>query len=242
MKQDGLISAAHSASAECQGQETAKPRVSFYTKYGKRILDLTASIILLASTLPIIAALTILVSLSGGTPFYGHLRVGKDGKLFKCWKLRSMHTDAEDILKKHLENDQLAKAEWQANFRLKNDPRVTTLGRFLRAKKLDELPQFYNVIKGEMSLVGPRPVTDAEIPKYGDGAAFYFAGKPGVTGPWQILSHSENTYLERVNIDIEYRNQVSLITDLKYIILTAVVILDLRSTRTSVPNSTHPET
>lgn len=141
---------------------------------------------------------------SPGPVIFRHMRVGKNGKLFPCYKFRSMCFNADEKLKELLQNDPEARAEWEKDFKLKNDPRITRSGAFLRKTSLDELPQLLNVLRGEMSLVGPRPVVEAELPRYGDFLGDYLMVKPGITGMWQVNGRSDTTYDERVQMDSWY--------------------------------------
>ena len=148
----------------------------------KRLFDVVLSLLLLPMIVPIVAILYVLVRRDGGAGFFGHARVGKDGKVFKCWKIRSMVPDAQERLEHLLATDPAARAEWERDRKLRNDPRVTRFGNFLRKSSLDELPQIWNVLRGEMSLIGPRPVTASELDRYGAQAWVYEALRPGVTG------------------------------------------------------------
>ena len=151
---------------------------------------------------------------SPGPVIFRHMRVGKDGKLFPCYKFRSMCLKSDEKLKELLHNDPEARAEWEKDFKLKNDPRITRSGAFLRKTSLDELPQLLNVLRGEMSLVGPRPVVEAELPRYGDYLGDYLMVKPGITGMWQVNGRSDTTYGERVQMDSWYVRNWSVWLDL----------------------------
>jgi Undecaprenyl-phosphate galactose phosphotransferase WbaP len=139
-----------------------------------------------------------------GPIFFGQRRVGKDRKIFKCWKFRTMVVGAEDILAKWLEENPEIKEEFQKDFKLKNDPRVTKLGNFLRKTSLDELPQLWNVLNGTMSLVGPRPIVEKEVEKYGEYAETFFRVLPGITGLWQISGRNDVDYKDRIELDMYY--------------------------------------
>jgi lipopolysaccharide/colanic/teichoic acid biosynthesis glycosyltransferase len=195
----------------------------------KRALDIAgAGALLLLLTVPmlIIAAL---VRADGGPAFFSHARVGRGGRQFGCLKFRSMVIDSEARLAALLASDEAARAEWAATRKLKNDPRVTRIGRFLRATSLDELPQLINVLKGEMSLVGPRPVQAAELATYyGAAAEHYQLVRPGITGPWQISGRSETSYDRRVALDVAYATQPSLLEDLRILALTPAAVLARR--------------
>ncbi|MCX7988547.1 MAG: sugar transferase [Thermodesulfovibrio sp.] len=162
---------------------------------------------------------------SSGPIIFTQQRVGKNGKLFKIYKFRTMHCDAEKKLKKILKIDPQAHKEWQEKRKLKNDPRITKIGRILRKTSLDELPQFINVIKGEMSIVGPRPYLPSEIRDLDNFSDIILSVSPGITGLWQVNGRSNTTFQERVLLDCQYVNQLSLTLDLKIIIKTVKVVL-----------------
>lgn len=162
----------------------------------------------------------------GGPGFFGHRRIGRNGEVFRCWKIRTMVVDAEARLAEHLASDPEAAAEWERDHKLRDDPRITRLGAFLRATSLDELPQIWNVLKGEMSFVGPRPVVRDEMRKYGAARTAYLAMKPGITGLWQVSGRNDVSYDERVAMDVEYVSSVSLLTDVRLILLTGLSIVD----------------
>jgi len=193
----------------------------------KRVFDVFFSIFAIIITLPITIPIAIIIKLTdGGSIIYGHERVGKDGKKFKVLKFRSMYMDADKKLKEILENDPKAKEEWEKTFKLKNDPRITPIGKFLRKTSLDELPQFINVLKGEMSVVGPRPVVEEELKKYyKDKAELYKSVKPGVTGYWQVEGRSDTDYEERIKMDEYYIKNRSFLMDLKIILKTIKVMI-----------------
>lgn len=222
MKQDGLISATDIASAEGSGLETAKPRVSFYTKYGKRLFDIVLALILL----PVLAPMMLVIAAGmahKGNIIFRHRRVGRSGREFTCYKFRTMVVDADRRLAEILGTDPAAHAEWEREHKLQNDPRVTRLGRFLRKTSLDELPQIWNVIRGDMSFVGPRPVTRDELVKYGPQAKIYLSVCPGITGVWQIKDRGTKNYANRVLLDARYVAEINLLGDMYLIAKTALV-------------------
>ena len=179
-------------------------------------------------SLPVMIPIAIVIKLTDrGSIFYGHERVGFQGRKFKVLKFRSMYPDADKRLKDILENDPKAKEEWEKTFKLKNDPRITPIGKFLRKTSLDELPQFFNVLKGDMSVVGPRPVVEEELKKYyRDKAKLYMSVKPGITGYWQVEGRSDiEDYEERVKMDEWYIKNQSFWLDLKIIFKTIKVML-----------------
>ena len=201
------------------------PIRAFYARLGKRLVDLVGVALILPFGLPLMAVLFVFASLDGGSPVFSHRRVGKDGRIFKCYKVRTMVLDAEHRLQKILNEDPAAAEEWAADFKLRNDPRITSIGRFLRKTSLDELPQLWNVIRGDMSLVGPRPVTEAEIPMYGHNADVYYSVRPGLTGIWQVSGRNSLSFAERVELDRNYATHLSLFADLKILLLTVPAVL-----------------
>ena len=223
MKQDSLISARDSASTEVSGLEIAKPRVSFYTQYGKRMFDLAFAILLLPILLPIMLVIALGMAHKGKIIF-GHRRVGRGGKEFTCYKFRTMGVFADKQLSGILASDPTARAEWERSHKLQDDPRVTRLGGVLRRTSLDELPQIWNVIKGDMSFVGPRPVTQDELQKYGAARSAYIAGRPGITGKWQVSGRNQISYNERIAIDVTYRSEERLSSDLILIAKTPLEV------------------
>ena len=161
----------------------------------------------------------------GGPIVFAHRRIGKGGRYFHCLKFRSMAVDAEQRLADLLANDPEARAEWEKDHKLRNDPRVTRLGAFLRKTSLDELPQIFNVLRGEMSLVGPRPIVDAEVGKYGRRFNNYCAVKPGITGLWQVSGRNDVSYRARVAMDCIYARERNVLMDGFIIAATVPAVL-----------------
>lgn len=194
--------------------------------FGKLIFDKVFASAALVFFAPFIVVIALLLSAEGKGPvLFSHRRIGKGGRAFPCWKFRTMVADAEECLQKHLDANPDAKAEWESHRKLSNDPRVTCLGRFLRKTSLDELPQFWNVLCGDMSLVGPRPITQDEMRYYGDRIDYYLAVRPGITGLWQVSGRSTSGYEDRVKLDVEYVKTRSLRKDLQIVIKTVWVVL-----------------
>ena len=189
----------------------------------KRAIDLALVILSFPVTLPLMMALALMVALDGGRPFYSQERVGRGGRIYTMWKLRSMVPDAETKLEAHLASDAAARAEWDSTQKLKDDPRITKFGRFLRKSSFDELPQLLNVLIGDMSLVGPRPMMPEQEILY-PGTA-YFDLRPGVTGYWQISDRNNSTFAERAIFDTRYNKDVSLSADVATIAATFKVVL-----------------
>jgi len=191
----------------------------------KRIFDLVGSIAIIITISPLLLYIYNKVKKDGGPAIYGHERIGKGGKSFKCLKFRSMVTNSKEVLEDLLSKDIQAKQEWEATFKLKNDPRITKIGHFLRRTSLDELPQLFNVLKGEMSLVGPRPIITAELERYNDEVAYYLLSKPGMTGLWQVSGRSDVDYETRVYLDTWYVKNWSMWNDIAILFKTIGVVL-----------------
>jgi Undecaprenyl-phosphate galactose phosphotransferase WbaP len=192
----------------------------------KRLLDVLLSLALGFALAPFLLTIALLVKItSPGPALYGHTRLGRNGKPFRAYKFRSMTIDADRRLRELLENDPQARSEWEASRKLKNDPRVTKLGRFLRRTSLDEFPQLANVLKGDMSLVGPRPIVDEEVPKYGEDFNRIFSVRPGLSGLWQVSGRSDTDYRERVAFDTYYLQSWSVWLDLWVLYKTIGVVL-----------------
>ncbi|CAE7405451.1 rfbP [Symbiodinium microadriaticum] len=190
----------------------------------KRLFDIFGSAALILVLSPLFLALALWIRRDGAPAVFVHNRVGQGQNPFGCYKFRSMVPDAEDILQEILASDPEAKLEWDATQKLKDDPRVTKAGEFLRKTSLDELPQLFNVLKGEMSLVGPRPIVDDEIEKYGEGFGFYKSVRPGITGLWQISGRSDVDYAFRVTLDEWYVRNWSLWADVVVLLRTIPVV------------------
>ena len=192
----------------------------------KRILDVVVSSLALLFLAPVLLAIAIAIKLeSRGPAIFGHVRIGRNGMPFKAWKFRTMVTDSDEILDEYLANNPRALAEWESDHKLRNDPRVTFVGRVLRTTSLDELPQLWNVLMSEMSLVGPRPIVEAEIPKYGASYSLYTRVKGGVTGLWQVSGRNDTSYEMRVKLDSFYVRNWSVWLDLCILYRTIGTVL-----------------
>jgi lipopolysaccharide/colanic/teichoic acid biosynthesis glycosyltransferase len=189
------------------------------------VLLAASLLIFFAPLLAVVLALTFLQD--GGSPLFAQLRIGRGGRRFRCWKIRSMVLDADARLAALLEADAQARLEWARDHKLRNDPRITPFGRFLRKSSLDELPQLFNVLLGDMSLVGPRPIVDAEICKYGRYFPAYCSVKPGLTGLWQISGRNDVSYRRRIALDVSYARQHRLTLDM-YILVATIPAVFLR--------------
>lgn len=198
-------------------------------RYLKRAMDIALSLSALLALSPVFLFVAIIIKMSDGGPvFYAHERSGLGGTRFRCLKFRSMKTDASAQLAQLLATDSAARSEWEATRKLKNDPRVTVLGDILRKSSLDELPQLINVLRGEMSLVGPRPITAEEHSRYGDHLATYFSVRPGLTGHWQTNGRNDVSYQNRVQLDVQYVRNWSLMLDALIIARTIPILFSQR--------------
>ena len=192
----------------------------------KRFIDIVLAItglILLAPLMTICFLATVITS--PGPAIFRHRRVGFNGKHFDCLKFRTMVTDAPERLQRLLESDPSAASEWETSRKLKRDPRITSIGAILRKSSLDELPQLFNVLKGEMSIVGPRPVPDEELERYASSAGAYLACRPGITGLWQVSGRSSTTYDKRIACDTFYARNWSMALDAKILVVTIPSLL-----------------
>lgn len=190
----------------------------------KRALDLVLCLLAMPLALPLIAICWSLARLDGGPGLFAHRRIGRHHKTFYCFKIRTMNTDAQQRLDDLLRCSQAARNEWDATQKLANDPRITAVGRVLRRTSLDELPQIFNVLRGEMSLVGPRPVVPDELDRYGPYSSLYLSVRPGLTGLWQVSGRNDISYSERVLMDVDYVMNISILRDLKLILRTALEV------------------
>lgn len=196
-----------------------------YAKTSKRIMDVVGAVAFIIIFAPLMLIIVIAIWADGGPALFRHRRIGARGRPFYCLKFRTMRVNAQDMLRKHLEANPAARAEWNTYFKLKNDPRVTRLGHFLRRSSLDELPQLFNVLFGEMSLVGPRPIVSEEISRYGGEFGFYAYCRPGLTGVWQLSGRSDVDYARRVSFDRQYASTWNLWRDIGIILVTPKVFL-----------------
>jgi len=196
---------------------------SLYRSFGKRVFDILFVIVVAPVGLMLVAIAAFLTVLGGQLPFYLQPRVGKGGRLFRMLKIQTMVSNADAVLDAHLAQNPAARAEWAKKQKLENDPRVTRLGEILRKTSLDEMPQLWNVLKGDMSIVGPRPMMVDQRSLYPGNA--YYALRPGITGPWQISDRSEGSFAGRAIFDAEYNQDLNLKTDLSILARTAGVVL-----------------
>ena len=198
-------------------------RQGLYRRHLKRVLDVVLVVLSAPMALPLVAVLAFINLSLGHAPFFTQARVGKDGRVFRMWKLRTMVVNADRVLEDILANDPVRADEWRHHQKLRNDPRVTPFGSFLRRTSLDELPQLWNVLIGDMSLVGPRPMLPQQRALYHGDA--YFRLRPGVTGLWQVRYRNDDGFARRVVCDAQYDRSVTLTGDLALILATAGVLL-----------------
>lgn len=198
------------------------PRVIVKHHPAKRIFDIFFSLTVLMLGIPIFLLIALAIKLSSkGSPIYSHLRIGRGGRPFKCYKFRTMYQDADNRLKEILDNDPIKKEEWDRRHKLLDDPRVTPIGKFLRKTSLDELPQFWNVLIGDLSVVGPRPVIFHELQThFGEKAAKILSMRPGMTGVWQVSGRNDTSYETRVHLDEHYIDNRSMLMDIRLICKT----------------------
>ncbi|QCO58106.1 sugar transferase (plasmid) [Pseudorhodobacter turbinis] len=194
-----------------------------YRNGGKRVLDIVIVLLTAPFVVPIIAILALLIARDGANPFYVQSRVGAQGKLYKMWKLRSMVVNAESKLEAYLASNADARAEWVRDQKLKSDPRITRFGKLLRRSSMDELPQLWNVLRGDMSLVGPRPMMPSQQAIY--PGHDYYELRPGITGSWQVSERNESTFADRAAFDTAYNKDLSLAHDTRILAATVRVVL-----------------
>lgn len=201
--------------------QTSGSRV--YRHFVKRLLDIFLVALSLPFVVPFMALLSVLIAFDGASPFFRQERIGKDGRRFVIWKFRTMVPDAENHLHRHLENCEFARHEWSTKQKLSSDPRVTRIGAALRRTSMDELPQLINVLKGDMSLIGPRPMMPSQQALYPGGS--YYNLRPGMTGMWQVSARHQSEFVERGRYDDAYFANVSFLTDLRILAKTVIVVL-----------------
>jgi len=194
-----------------------------YRDFLKRSFDIAVILLFAVPVAVLLAILAVLVSSDGKSPFYGQRRVGRNGRDFTMWKLRSMVPDAEHMLEAYLDSDPAARLEWDVTQKLKNDPRITKVGRLIRKTSLDELPQLWNVIIGDMALIGPRPMMCSQKSLYPGSA--YYSMRPGLSGYWQTSSRNESSFSERASFDTRYYYDISFLTDIGVLLQTVRVVV-----------------
>ena len=209
--------------------------MTFATPVGgisKRAFDVASSGAALLLLAPLMLGIALMIRLSSPGPvLFGHTRVGHDGRKFRCWKFRSMVTNGDEVLARHLRDVPGARAEWEETQKLVDDPRVTRIGRVIRALSIDELPQLINIFLGDMSVVGPRPVTEGELSRYGSSAPHYLRSRPGLTGLWQVSGRSDVSYQRRVLMDRYYVSNWNFASDVGIIAKTIPAVIMARGSR-----------
>jgi undecaprenyl-phosphate galactose phosphotransferase len=190
----------------------------------KRTLDMVGASLAILLLSPLFITIIACAYVSGGSPLFRHRRVGRGGVFFDCFKFRTMVTDADRVLQELLDSDRQIKEEWLRDHKLRDDPRITRFGRFLRRTSLDELPQLWNVLRGDMSLVGPRPVVPDELRRYGKKVATFLSARPGITGLWQISGRNDTDYRRRIALDVCYVRSRSAILDVYILVKTLRVV------------------
>jgi exopolysaccharide production protein ExoY len=219
----------HVAYALSEATSVTSRRSSPVGGHVKRAFDVTAALVGIVTLAPVFLGCYLLVRAnSGGPVLFRHRRIGFAGREFTCLKFRTMAPDAERRLLNHLAADPAARQEWTHKHKLRNDPRITRVGRIMRHTSLDELPQLLNILKGDMSLVGPRPIVVDEVEKYQEHFSLYASARPGLTGLWQVKGRNHTTYAQRVAYDVDYLQNWSLIRDIKIACMTFTRIIDRR--------------
>jgi lipopolysaccharide/colanic/teichoic acid biosynthesis glycosyltransferase len=223
---EALTKAMNMASLRNQSVSESEYRADPIGQACIRALDVTVSLTLIVALAPLLALVAVMIYFSDPGPIvFGHMRIGRGGRQFKCLKFRSMVTDAQERLTALLSSDPAALAEWQRDHKLKKDPRITGIGTFLRQSSLDELPQLFNVLRGEMSLVGPRPIVTDEVKRYRHYFRNYCEVRPGITGLWQVSGRNDVSYRSRVAMDVAYVRSHSLMLNLKILVMTVPSVL-----------------
>jgi len=193
--------------------------------WSKQVMDRCGAAVLLLLLAPLFFLLTLLIRRDGGAALFRHQRLGANGQMFPCMKFRTMVAEADKVLEHLLANDPVAAMEWGATQKLRRDPRITSVGHFLRKSSLDELPQLFNVLRGEMSLVGPRPIVRTEIARYGTEIRYYYQARPGLTGLWQVSGRSDTSYAQRVELDVRYVANWTFMRDIVIVLKTIPAVL-----------------
>ncbi len=204
--------------AERAATYAARPGV--YRSFGKRVFDLALLALVAPIVLPLIIIVTIILMVQGHNPFYTQQRVGRGGRSFKLWKFRTMHPDADAVLEKILAMHPDMRLEWETTQKLKQDPRITTFGQYLRRTSIDELPQLFNVLLGHMSFLGPRPMLPEQQYLYGPALPVYTSLRPGISGYWQVSERNDAHFQRRAELDMDYARELSFTTDLKLVART----------------------
>lgn len=206
----------------------AEPRVSPLALVVKRAVDVAASLLLLVLLSPVLLLTALAIRAGGGPALFVQARIGLNGRSFRCYKFRSMVPDADTLLPQLLQRDPALREEWARSQKLEHDPRITPLGSLLRRTSIDELPQLWNVLRGDMSLVGPRPILPSQLDRYGRAARWYLAMRPGITGLWQVTARGDADFARRVSLDCSYVRRYHVLLDLQLLLRTVGVVLSGR--------------
>lgn len=217
-----------SAYAEAESAQVAQEGWFSDARAIKLVMDFVLTCMILMVVSAVFIVVYIACRLDGGPALFAHQRVGANGQSFPCLKFRTMVVNSDRVLQEALDRDPELARTWAATRKLRNDPRVTPIGRLLRASSLDELPQLINILRGEMSLVGPRPIVESEVPFYGDNISHYYAVRPGLTGLWQVSGRSNTSYDRRVELDVDYVTNWTLRLDVGILLKTFSVVLARR--------------
>ncbi len=207
---------------KAQGDDCLLIQPGPYARYVKRPLDVALVLLTAPLSVTLISIMCMAIAMQGGQPLYRQPRIGKGGRIYTIWKLRTMVPEADDLLAQHLASDPAAQAEWNAHQKLRNDPRITRLGRFLRKSSLDELPQLWNVLTGDMSLIGPRPMMPSQKVLYLSNN--YYTLRPGISGMWQVSRRNASSFRNRAKFDTAYARNLTFKTDLKILFATLKVV------------------
>jgi len=229
-----MASAMWTTQQQVQSRDGASPAKSASSadRILNRAFDIVVASALVVFLAPLLTVVALLVKMtSEGPVIFGHSRLGRDGQSFKCLKFRSMVVDSQARLAAHLAESAEARLEWERDHKLRNDPRITPIGSFLRKSSLDELPQLFNVLRGDMSLVGPRPIVTEEVHRYGRYFSCYAQVRPGITGLWQISGRSDTTYRRRVALDVAYSRSQSLSLNVKILFMTVPSVMLAKGSR-----------
>ncbi|TNJ40978.1 sugar transferase [Phaeobacter sp. B1627] len=216
-----LHNSTHVLSLDYDRNKTGE-RKSLYGVFGKRILDILLTVAAAPLVVLLLVPMIVCVALDGGNPFYSQMRVGRGGRSYRMWKLRTMVVGADEKLSTYLAENPKAKEEWDLTQKLKSDPRITKVGKFLRKTSVDELPQLWNVLLGDMSLIGPRPMMISQKELY--PGTDYYELRPGITGSWQVSSRNESSFADRARFDARYNEELSLRSDLNILFKTVKVV------------------
>lgn len=198
-------------------RQTGQAGSGLYRDFGKRVVDIAIVALIIPLVLPVMLLMALILCATGVNPLYSQLRIGRGGQSFRIWKFQTMQQNADKLLADLLQHDEQAQQEWNSRQKLKNDPRVTRVGQFLRKTSLDELPQLWNVLRGDMSLLGPRPMMLDQAKLYGPTLSAYTSLRPGISGKWQVSERNDADFARRAEIDLQYARELSFANDLRLV-------------------------